>query len=172
MQFSFVILLLVAAVIVVAVFMIRAQRNKNRQALRQHEAAIQEILQENNMSGETRKQLIYQNVFIDQHPGQVLVIDHRQARYNSSLLKIDEIISCKFKQIADTVTVEGEKNKTETITRQIGVEIVPRQKHIDFPLIVFYDVNRHNIYVKTDLENQAREFMAGIMSLKKSAIST
>lgn len=172
MQLSFVILLLVATVIVVAIFMIRAQRNKSRLAVRQHEAAIQTILQENNMSGETRKQLIYQNVFIGQNPGQVLVIDHRQARYNSSLLKIDEIVSCKLKQIADTVSVQGEKGKTETITRQIGVELVSRQKHIDFPLVVFYDVNRHNIYVKTDLENQAREFVSSIMSLKKTAIST
>ncbi|WP_336514706.1 hypothetical protein [Pollutibacter soli] len=172
MQFSFVILLMVVAVIVVAIFMIRSQRNKNKQALRQHEAAIQHILQENNVSGETRNQLIYQNVFIDQSSGQLLVVDHRQARYHFSLIKLDEINSCKLKQIADTVSVEGAKGRTETITRQIGVEVVPRQKHIDLPVLVFYDVNRHNIYVKTDMENQAREFISNIMSLKKTALST
>lgn len=172
MQVTYLLIAIFIALGITIFILIKNQRKKSNIALRKHEEIIGNILIETNTKADFRKQLIYQNIIIDINAQKLLLIDHRNARYSYDLVKFADIKNSKLKSITESIQNDGGKGKPEIITKQIGLEFTLSGKQQDPPLMIFYDVNRHNIYVQADMEKEARAIQARIMEGRNNLIST
>jgi len=170
MQVTYALIPIFIALGVTIFILIRNQQKKSKSALKRHEELIGEILIETNTKVDFRKQLIHQNLIIDTAAQKLLLIDHRNARYDYNLIKLADIQGCKLKSLTESLQNDGGKGKVEMLTKQIGLEIILPVISQNPPLVIFYDINRHNVYVESDMREEARMIQERIMDAKKNLI--
>ena len=154
--------------VVIIIFLLSTlQKRQKKRKKEGYLKYLNEIKNETGISVGFQKQLFKQLVVLDEVNKKLLVIDRREKLYDYTLFNLNELKSFSIKHINETITLNGKDKKTETYTKQIGLEVVPTGNNQPNKLIVFFDHIEHNIMMKAEMEKEALQLQERLNSLVK-----
>ena len=150
-----IVLLLIVPVLLVIVILSRSHKKQKKKQMDKLSAYLFEATDGFGSKIDFQKHLVHQFIVIDETSRKLLIVDHRE-NLSHECLSLEYMRSAKVVSLKDTVRANDQNKKTETITKQIAVELAFERPEKEI-LLVVYDHIEHNIFQMADLEKEAGE---------------
>jgi hypothetical protein len=158
-------LLLIVPVLLVIAILSRSHKKEKKRQMDKLSAYLFEVTDGFGSKIDFQKHLVHQFIVIDETSRKLLIVDHHE-NLSHECLSLEYMRSAKVVILKDTIRADDQSKKTETITKQIGVELVFERPEKEIVLVV-YDHIEHNIFQMADLEKEAGE-LCKIITIAKT----
>jgi len=165
MSESVIALLMLLPIAILIIFLNRSGKSQIKKKEAGFLNYLKQVKEENGIHVSFKQLLHKQLVVLDEMSKRLLVINGENGHYSYSLFKFHDLKSYEVKHVKQSFMPDAKKKKSETITIQVGLEIVSRSADQPGIFISFYDRDVYNIISLGVLEKEAMRLKDRIREL-------